>query len=406
MLHFNWLFAAEGAGFPYFSALIFLLCLCTIGYYGVAIYAAVDFFFQSTSDRPEFQPSVSLLVPICGLDGGAYENLASLCQQDYPNYQIIFAVQDSQDSSIPIIQQISRDFPELDLQFVISDRTIGMNRKVSNLANAAIEAKYNTLVLVDSDIRVTPDYLKQVVQPLHDSTVGVVTCMYRSLTYGWLSGFEAISITTEFLPRILAARTLQGMGFALGATIVIRKSVLEEIGGFLAVADALEDDYQLGHLSAQAGYQVVLSDYIVDHVMASPRLVDFIHHQTRWARGNLFARPLGHLSLIFTYGTVISLLFLLITKGSLFGWFVLGVTWSIRLVMAWFIGVQQLQDTVARKFLWLVPLRDIISFGFWCYGFLGNTIRWRDRRFRLTTGGKLKADLPGEALADITVLTP
>ena len=408
MMHFD-SFLAVGLTWlrdgNYFIAITFLLCLCSIAYYSVTIAAAVDFFFHSPEHRSNVHPPVSILIPICGSNDSTYANLASFCQQDYPDYQIVFGIQSPQDSSIQVVKQLMQAFPDVEISLVVSDRSLGMNHKVSNLANAAIEAKHNLLLLVDGDIRVRPNYLKHVVPPLHDPTVGVVTCMYRSLTYEWLSAFEALSITTEFIPRILAAKRLQGMSFALGATIVIRKTVLEAIGGFPAVANDLEDDYQLGKLSTQVGYQVVLSDYVVDHVMATESLAEFTAHQTRWARGNRFARPIGHLSLIVTYGTVSSLLLVLITDGSLLSWSILLVTWAMRLAMAWFVGVQQLQDTVARSFFWLVPLRDVISFTFWCYSFLGNTICWRRREFRLTKGAKLMEETLLLPLPKTTALT-
>ncbi len=173
-------------------------------------------FARPTTVDAHFHPPVTILKPICGLDSDAYENLASFCRQEYLTYQIIFGVQDFSDPSIEVVRQIIHDFPEVDIQLVISDRVIGTNLKVSNLANAAVEAKYDILLLADSDIQVQPDYLQQVVQPLKDAVVGVVTCMYRSQTQGWVSAFEAIGISTEFLPSVLVARKLEGMAFAMG----------------------------------------------------------------------------------------------------------------------------------------------------------------------------------------------
>jgi ceramide glucosyltransferase len=372
-----------------FQFLAFCLSLSAIGYYCYAMYAAIEFFAHPTSVKADFHPPVSILKPICGLDSDAYENLASFCRQDYPEYQIVFGVQDPRDPSVEVVKQIIHDFPTIDIQLIISDRVIGTNLKVSNLANAVAEAKHEILLLADSDIQVQPDYLQQVVQPLCDAAVGVVTCMYRSQAQGWVSAFEAIGISTEFLPSVLVARKLEGMAFAMGATIVIRKSVLEAIGGFSAVASYLGDDFKLGNLPAQAGYQVVLSDYVVDHVLATESVSAFIHHQTRWTRGNRSARPLGYAGLIFTHGTATSLIFLLATGGSFLSWSVLSVTWSLRLLMAWVVGVKQLKDPAAKKLLWSVPLRDLVSFALWCYSFIGNTIEWRGRRLRLMRGGKL-----------------
>ena len=371
-----------------------LLSLVAVGYYTYAIAAAHTFFAQENVIDHEFQPSVSILKPVCGCDRYAYENLASFCNQTYSNYQIIFAIHDCDDASVAIVKQLMRDFPAVDLQLVVSDHSIGTNRKVSNVANAFTKARHDIILLADSDVRVTPDYLQQVVQPLHHADVGVVTCLYRSLTEGWLTSFEALSSTTEFHPGVLVSNQLEGVKFTMGQTIVIRRSVLEAIGGFAAIANYLADDFQLGYLPTQAGYKVVLSHQIIEHVMESSTIIGALERQLRWMMGIRVSRPGGYAGLIFTYGTVSSLIFLMATGGALLGWTVLGITWTSRLVMAWFIAIKHLRDPVAQKLFWLVPLRDFVSFVLWCYGFVGNTIKWRDRAFRLTSSGKLVAYIP------------
>ncbi len=369
--------------------LLLILCLCAIWFYCYSIYAAIDFFGSPDPVEPDFHPCVTLLKPICGLDSDAYENLASFCQQDYPQYQIIFAVRDQHDPGVEVVKQIIDNFPSIDIQLVVNDRTIGTNLKVSNLANAAAVAKYSILLIADSDIRVGSDYLRRVIQPMRDPTVGVVTCLYRSLTQGWMARIEALWISTEFHPRVLVARKLEGIKFALGSTIVIQRSALEAIGGFLAIADYLADDFQLGNLPAQVGYKVVLSDYVVEHVLATASFSDLIQRQIRWACCQRVSRPWGYLGLIFTHGTATSLLLLMATGGSILGWTGLGITWTMRLLMAWVVGVRSLKDPTAKKFLWLVPLRDLMSFALWCYSFVGNVIEWRGQRLKLTKGGKL-----------------
>lgn len=378
----------------YLQAIALLLSLAAMGYYSYAIVAARQFFARPTSVIPDFQPPISILKPICGRDRYAYENLASFCVQDYPHYQIIFSVHDHNDAGIAVVKQLMRDFPALDLQLVVSDRIIGSNRKVSNLANALVKAKHDIILLADTDVRVSPNYLQQVVQPLNRDDVGVVTCLYRSSAEGWLTRFEALSSTTEFHPGILVSNRLEGVKFAMGQTIVMRRSVLDTIGGFAAIADYLADDFQLGYRPAQAGYKVVLSHHIIDHVMATTTLTGALQRQLRWMMGIRVSRPWGYAGLIFTYGTVSSLAFLIATGGSALGWAVLGATWGSRLVMGWLVGIRYLQDPIAQALFWLVPLRDITSFGLWCYGFVGNTIKWRDRLFRLTSDGELVAYAP------------
>lgn len=387
-------YALIGTGY-YF--LLLMLCLSAICYYCYAIYAAIDFFSHQTPINPDFHPSITILKPICGLDIDTYENFASFCQQDYPEYQIIFGVRDERDPSVEVVKKIIHNFPEIDIRLVVSDRTIGTNLKVSNLANAEAEARYSILLLADSDVRVGQDYLRRVIQPMRDPAVGVVTCLYRPLVRGWVAIFEAVGISTEYHASVLVARSLEGMNFALGPTIAIRRTALEAIGGFLAIADYLADDFQLGYLPAQAGYKVVLSDYVIDHVIATESFIDLIDRQTRWNCCTRVSRPWGYLGLIFTHGTAISLLFLMATFGSILGWAGLIITWSTRLIMAWVVGARTLKDPVAKKFLWLVPLRDLISFALWCYSFFGDTFEWRGRRLRLTRGGllvPLTADSP------------
>ncbi|BAY60217.1 putative glycosyl transferase, group 2 family protein [Calothrix brevissima NIES-22] len=369
--------------------LLLILCLGAICFYCYSIYAAIAFFTQPRTINLEFLPPVTILKPICGIDRDAEENLASFCQQDYPAYQIIFAVRDRQDPAIAIIAKLIQQFPNVDIQLVVSDRIIGANLKVSNLANAVTAAKYEILLIADSDIRVGKDYLQHIVQPLQDEKVGVVTCLYRSLAQGWVTSFEALGISTSFHPGVLVSNQLEEIKFAFGSTIVIRKPALEAIGGFNAIADYLADDFQLGYLPAQAGYRVFLSNYIVDHILDESTIVDVIQRQIRWLRCIWVSRPWGYLGLLFTYGTVASLLLLLVTKGAIIGWTSLVITWILRLIMAWVIGVSVFNDPVTKQYFWLIPVRDFMHFTIWCYGFFGKAITWRGQQLQLIPGGKL-----------------
>ncbi len=369
---------------------LLILCLAAIAYYSYAIYAALKFLQRGTTIDPNFHPSVSILKPICGFDEQTYDNLASFCRQSYPQYQIIFGVQELHDSSMDVVKQIIHDFPEVDIQLIVNDRTLGTNRKVNNLASALARASYDVLLLADSDVRVGPNYLQRVVQPLRNPQVGVITCLYRSVTQGWVTVLEALGTSTEFHPGVLVSNQLEGTKFAMGETIVIRRSVLEEIGGFKAIANYLADDFQLGYLPTQAGHQVVLSSYVVDHVLPlQETLLNALQRQIRWIVGIRVSRPWGYTGLIFTYGTLASVVLLWMTEGTGFSWLIWSFTWGLRVVMAWVIGVRCLQDPVAKSWFWLSPLRDLLSFALWVYGFLGNTFRWRSQLFRLTKEGEL-----------------
>ena len=374
--------------------LLLIIYLSAVLFYCYGIYAAVVFHNSPRATDTNFHPCITILKPVCGLDSGTYDNLSSFCRQDYPDYQIIFAVRDRQDPIIEIVQKIIQEFPNLDISLIVSDRIIGANLKVSNLANAFTTAKHEILLIADSDIRVGTDYLSRVIQPLKDESVGVVTCLYRSSAQGWVATLEAIGTATDFHPSVLVSNHLEGIKFAFGSTIVIRKQVLTAIGGFAAIADYLADDFQLGHLPTQAGYKVVLSDYVVTHVLDTSTFADAIQRQIRWARCIRVSRPWGYLGLLFTYGTVISLLLLMVTKGSILGWIGLAIAWVMRLIMGGIVGGIVLDDPVTKKFFWMIPLYDILHFAIWCYGFVGGTIEWRGQKMKLIKGGKLMAISP------------
>ncbi|MEI6370775.1 MAG: bacteriohopanetetrol glucosamine biosynthesis glycosyltransferase HpnI [Aphanizomenon sp.] len=370
--------------------LMLILCLSAVLFYTYGVYTAIIFLRDSPPINPEFHPPVTILKPLCGIDQGTYTNLASFCQQNYPQYQIIFSVRSSTDPSIEVIEKLIQQFPEIDINLLVKDQIIGANLKISNLANAVTIAKYDILVIADSDIRVGSEYLKTVIQPLQDQKVGVVTCLYRSTAQGIATILEAICTATDFQVGILVSKQLEGIKFALGSTIVIRKTTLTKIGGFAAVADYLADDYQLGYLPTQIGEKVVLSNYIVEHGLGHSSLLDSINRQIRWARCIRVSRPWGYGGLIFTFGTISSLLLLITNSGSIFSWLVFSITFSMRLIMAWLIGVKLLNDSVTKKYFWLIPFADIVRFIIWCCGFFGNTIKWRGTKFKLVKDGKLE----------------
>ena len=375
----------------YLSWLFLFFSIAAIVYYCYSIYAARDFFGRQPARNPNFHPPVTILKPLCGLDLDAYHNLSSFVKQDYPQYQIIFAVREAIDPIIAVVEKLQKDFPKRDISLVIDPRVIGTNLKVSNLANAIVRAKYDILVIADSDIVVEANYLQRVIQPLQDDRVGVVTCLYHSRIKGWLAVFEALNIATQFAPSVLTARKLEGISFAFGSTIVIRRQILAEIGGFEAIADCLADDFQLGNLPSKRGYKVVLADCIVEHYLATDSIQDFLSRQVRWLRCIRVERFWDYLGLIFTQGTATSLLFLIVTFGSKLGWLIFTVAWFIRLIMAWIVAVIYLKDNVAKKYFWLVPLRDAIGFILWIYALVGNQIEWRGKKFKLIKGGKLEA---------------
>jgi ceramide glucosyltransferase len=377
--------------------LLLILCVVAIAYYGYATYAAVQFFAHSRPQAVAFHPPITILKPLCGLDSDAYTNLASFCQQAYPTYQVLFGVSCETDPVIPVVKQLIHDYPQTEIQLIVDDRVIGSNLKVSNLANIERHASYDLLLMSDSDIWVGSDYLQRIVQPMQNLSVGVVTCLYRSRVHSVIAALEAIAISTDFHPSVLVAHSIGWVKFAMGSTILIRRPVLEKIGGFAAIADYLADDFMLGNLPTQVGYTVTLSDYVVDHTLDTQGLAHFLQHQNRWNCCTRVSRSWGYLGLIVTHGTAMSIFFLLATHGSWLGWGMLVGTWMMRLLMGWIVGVIYLQDTVVKQWFWLLPFRDLISFGLWLYSWFGSTVMWRGQPFKLTKSGKLiSLDVPAQ----------
>ncbi len=384
-LAFGLLFAVRAA------LLACVLAACV--YYGIALVAGLLWFADRRRQRAlglQYTPAATIFKPARGTDAQAYDNFASFCRQDYPEFQIIFGVQDANDPVIPVIEKLQGAFPACDIALVVSPNEIGFNRKVSNLQNMLARAKHEVLLIADSDIHVGPDYLRRVVAPLQQAHVGMVTCLYRGTNATTLGGLlENIGITSTFGPEACTARALEGIKFALGSTIVLKRALLEKIGGFPAVADYLADDFLLGNYTAAAGYEVVLSDYVVEHVAGPDSLGAMLRHQLRWGRSTRISRPWGYRGLILTYGTAMALLALLAWQFSAFAWWLLAVTLLMRALPALVIGVLGLCDYTLARWFWLVPLRDLITFGVWLVSFIGDEIHWRGTNFRVLPGGKL-----------------
>lgn len=371
------------------KGLILVLCISAILFYCYGVYAAIAFSYVSDLINPKFHPPVTILKPLCGVDTDSYQNLVSFIIQDYPQYQIIFTVRDEKDPIIEIVHKLIEEYPNKDISLVIKNDVMGANLKISNVANSYDLAKYDILAIADSDIRVNSDYLKTIIAPLQDEKVGVVTCLYRSQARGITAILEAIGTATDFQPCILVSKQLEGVKFAFGSTIVIRKNVLLEIGGFVAICDYLADDYQLGYLPSKLGYKVILSNYIVTHNLAKSNFLDSLNRQIRWAKCIRVSRPGGYTGLVFTFGTISSLMLLIVSKFSLWGIGVLSITWLCRFFMAWVIGIKVIDDEVTKRYFWLIPVWDVVRFSIWIYSFFGNKIRWRGERFELVKGGKL-----------------
>ena len=260
--------------------------------------------------------------------------------------------------------------------------------KVSNLAQMLTEARYDHLIVNDSDIRVETDYLRRVMEPLADLGVGMVTCLYRgvaSATPG--SRLEALGISTDFCPSVLVARQLEGgIRFGLGSTLAFRRAELEKIGGFTSFADYLADDYELGKRIAALGLTVKLSEVVVETYLPAYTLSEFFAHQLRWARGVRDARAGGYLGLVFTFGILWALLAVAASGGAFWSWIALVVTLLLRFAVAFTVGRKVLKDHQVLKYLWLIPVRDLIAAAVWMVSLVGDTVTWRGQRFQLKNG--------------------
>ena len=369
-----------------FLAIKFVLVGCTLAadaFYILSMIAGFRFFSKQESPG-EYLPPVSIMVPLYGADFKAYQNYQRLCRQDYPDYQIVFGVRESGDSSIPIIQKLKAEFPERDIELVVSAEVIGQNLKVSNLQNMYQRVKHEHVVIIDSDIRVTAGYLRKVIAPLCAPRVGLVTCLYRAAeTPDFAARLEAVGITAEFAPGVLMAWMLEGVKFALGSTMATTRARLEAIGGFPALADYLADDFMLGNLIAADDCEVRLSQHVVETAMAPTGLAGMLRHQMRWARSTRISRPLGYLGLILTYGTALALLTVLADTLSNPSLGLFAFTLTVRMTMGWLIGVHWLNDRILKRNFWLLPLRDLLSFSIWCLSWVGRRVEWRGRVFEV-----------------------
>jgi ceramide glucosyltransferase len=367
-------------------------CLSSCAYYILCLWSARTFLREKRADggvRPtQILPPVSILKPLKGTDPDIYESFRSHCLQDYPEYEFIFGVSDPADPAVASVQQLQREFPERSIRLVISPNKLGANVKVSNLEQMLPSARYQHLLVNDSDIRVEPDYLRRVMAPLTDERVGMVTCLYRGLPAPTLgSHLESLGISTDFCGGVLVARQLEGgLRFGLGSTLVFRRRDLERIGGFKSIVDFLADDYELGRRIAGLGLQVMLSDMVVETHLPAYDLHDFLSHQLRWARGVRDSRAGGYIGLVFTYGLMWGLFALIAGGAAPWSWAVLGATALLRLAVALAVGAGVLEDRRLLGSLWLLPVRDLVAVGVWVASFAGHTVTWRGDRFELRKG--------------------
>src|SRR5664280_1500241 len=364
-------------------------------YYALCLWGAARFLHErKQTPQPDFTPPVSILKPLKGADPEMYEAFRSHCLQDYPEYELVFGVADLNDPAAAAVRKLRQEFPDRAIQLLQCSPAGGMNRKVATLQEMLPRARYQHLLINDSDIRVAPDYLKEIMRPMQDSRVGIVTALYRAVagkTFG--SKIEAIGISTDFMGGVLSAREIEnGLHFALGSTLAFPREVLEKIGGFSPLLDYLADDYELGARISNAGYQVALARTVVQTHLPDYSFGAFWAHQLRWCRTIKDKRKGGYFGVLMSFGLPWAVLAVLAARGTWWSWLLLVVVASARYALALALSLAVLSDRSDFPNLWLVPLRDFVAMLLWGWAYAGNDIEWRGETFHLRDGKLFRID--------------
>jgi ceramide glucosyltransferase len=403
------------------------LAVAGMSYFLASLAAARIFLRERRAPLAEFAPGLSILKSLKGLDPGMMDAFRSHCRQQYAGeFELLFGVSSLDDPAAAAVKQLIAEFPELAIRLVECPERLGTNGKVSALAQLARHARYEILLINDSDITVGPHYLGRVMacfapekdfsgakarkssligedgtakavlfqnRPVQKS-VGLVTALYRGRAHGTLaSRFEALGIATDFIPSVLLSKWIEGgLHYGLGSTLAVRREALEKAGGLLALVNQLADDYEMGARVARAGYRVVLGAEVVETSVPAYRWRGFVDHQLRWLRTVRDARPAGYVGLIFTHGLMWALLNVVASGLSPLSLWLLGLSFFLRLAQAMTVGAEVLSDHEVLANLWLLPLRDAVAMGLWVTGFAGDTIVWRGERFALKDGRLVRVD--------------
>lgn len=382
------------------SALTIVAALCTLlaaggtVYFALCVWAARRFQCERglAADR-KFTPPVSILKSLRGLDPHMYAAFRSHCALDYPEYEVLFGVNDLNDPALSLVEKLREEFSQKSLQIVRCPEVLGLNGKVSNLVQMLPHARFEHILINDSDILIERDYLSQVMAPFGKPDVGMVTTLYRGLAGKTLgSKLEALGLSTDFAGGVLIARAIEGgIRFGLGATIATTKTVLSEIGGLEPLVEYLGDDYELGARTAAAGYKVELAGAIPETALPNYSFHEFWAHQMRWARNIKDRRPAQYVGLIVTFGLAWAVLAVLLNPYAWWTWLALVVTAATRLVAALVVGRGVLKDPRVVRDLWLLPLHDLVALLIWIASYGGNKVEWRGLKFKLRDG-KLEKD--------------
>ena len=341
--------------------------------------------FSSVPDDA-YLPSVSVLKPVHGLEAQLKQNIESFFRQDYPDYEILFAADEATDPALEVVREVCARYPHVRSRVLVTG-TPWPNPVVYSFHCLTEAAAHEILVTTDSDVEVGPRYLREIVPPLLDPKIGMVTCVYRGKNVaGFFSGLTAIGMSVEMTAGVLVANLLEGMKFGLGPTTVVRKDSLASIGGYTALRDYIAYDFAIGNLIAKAGYRVVLSGHTIDHVVNQKSFGRMWQNQLRWAQTTRYSRPKGHFGSGLIFAMPYGLLGFLAAAGLGhwgIGALLLGVALLNRLTEAWLVGWIVVRDPQVRRAPWLYPLRDLLGFAVWFASYLKLRYVWRDSRFEL-----------------------
>jgi ceramide glucosyltransferase len=376
------------------SALCFAAVLAVVwGYLAAATFAVWRFSRRALTspDGPRADnPPVSVLKPLCGAEPGLYENLRSFADQDYLAVQLVLGVRDPGDSALPTVRALIRDRRGCDIALVVNPRVRGSNLKVANIENMLPASRHRWIVLADSDMRVARYYLSVITEPLADPETGIVTCLYKGIGTGGLwSRLAAMQINFSFLPGAVVGDAIGVGDGCFGATIALRRDVLERIGGFARLRDELADDHRIGEAVRRLGLKTVLSPYIVDNRVTETSLAGLWRHELRWARTTRLMAPSGFAGSIITHTMMITALAAGSFGSGVAAWGAVLLTlllrWASAAAMARWLDLP-------RRGLWLLPLRDALSFAVFLGSFCGRRIRWGERALRIEPNGHMRPE--------------
>jgi ceramide glucosyltransferase len=363
--------------------------LASIGYCLLTLFAAARFVQRTPRIANSGElPGISILKPLKGADPELYEALRSHCGQDYPAYEILFGITQPNDPAGHVVEKLITEFPGHKFRLVVCEKRLGANGKVSTLAQLLPLAQHEILLVNDSDVRVTPDYLRTIAAELQQPSTGLVTCLYRGApapTIG--SRLESLGISTDFVPGVLVAWLIErGLHFGLGSTLAFRRSDLQAMGGFEAILDYLADDYELGKRISQRGFNVELSRTVVETHLPAYNLAGFFSHQLRWARTIRASRAGGYAGLLLTFAIPWASAALIFARGSDWAGWLFAAALLLRLGVAITFCRSVLRDRNALRSLWLLPIRDFVGVLVWIGGWVGRGIVWRGEKFLLERG--------------------